>query len=605
MALCLSLAMLAPVFVSPKSAEASSTYEVVSAPTVKAASDNITAQDLGVIKVTLPETTLFAGETLSVSLPSDIDVANTVVKTAYSGSTYATTSTQDGYITIVGSDNTDITDSDLLNANYFTATKVDSDNSFDITVNSSIPTANDKYFYIYFNGIKLNNYSGDVDVTMSAPGTSAFSDADDLVIAKTTTEGSTTTSIKKVNNIADPGGAIQPITIQEDTAGSFDTSKAPFKLEITTNGYSWAENPETDTYGTATYGWGLSGSNTLTSSEVSGDDSQYLEFTPSISMDTSSGTAGKVTISNLYISSDDSKANVGDEIQVKVSGYGITKTTLTVAKYSDYTATVEAGTTETLIAGQKDQDIGDFYIEEGAAGSLTEGRSITLTLPSGVEWVTDNENDTDSTPDNLGDYSVVNSSSITLTSPAKATGDNNEISKWTISDPSNNSTNGAKIEFKDMKVCVSPAFSGTLTLTVAGSAGVTGTVDVGTVAPAVTMAAANVANVSLGQADQQIGDVTITEGSDGALMEDHDLTLRLDDGYTWSDTPTVKVTNGDLDIDASGITTDGTDLIIPINGNSNTASTITLSDIKITADRTAPEGAISCKSPRMIRVWIL
>jgi len=584
MAICLCLAMLAPVFVAPKSAEASCTYEVVKAPTVNSSSS---AQNLGVVKVTLPDTDLFAYNTVTVELPSDIDLPNnTNGKVPVSGSV-PSSSGSGAKVTIVAPGG----DDGLVPADFESSSfDVDTNNSFDITMNSPVTTTgSDKYFYIYFYGVDLNNTTGDITVDFNPEPDSAFSSSSDLVIAKSTSEGSTTTSIKKVNNITDAGGTIQPITIQENTAGSLDSTDGPFTFEILTDGYSWDDSSTAAS--NVTYGWSLANKTGSVTADITGSDDQKLNITlPKTVLNGDTDSAAKLTFNNLFINVDDSKAKVGDEVQVKVSGYGIDKTTVVVAKYCDYTATVEAGTTETLIAGQMDQDIGDFYVEEGASGSLAENRSITFTLPSGVEWVTDDENDS-SDNDNLGDYSVVNSSDIDLNAPSKATG-NNEIAKWTVETPSS-STNGAKIKFKDMKVCVSPAFSGTLTITVAGSAGVEGTVDVGTVAPSATIKAGDITNVQLGKPNQKINDITITEGAAGGLLEDNDLTLKLDDGYTWAADPTVKVTTGDLDIDTANITTDDQVLTIPITGDSNTASTIVISNITLNADRTAPEGPIS------------
>ncbi|NLM13207.1 MAG: copper amine oxidase N-terminal domain-containing protein, partial [Epulopiscium sp.] len=59
-----------------------------------------------------------------------------------------------------------------------------------------------------------------------------------------------------------------------------------------------------------------------------------------------------------------------------------------------------------------------------------------------------------------------------------------------------------------------------------------------------------------------------------------------------TDTPTVEVTDGDLEIDDKNIkvASDDVTLIIPVKTDSREASTIVISDITVDLDRTIPEG---------------
>lgn len=618
------LSFIAPSFIAPDVAKASSTYEVVSAPTVTPAKDGKT-NDLGIVKVTIADVNVMAYSILCVSSPSDFRFPNNGDKRP------TTDPTKCGFIPVVDSPakaagklavvaTGGSGSGDALSVNAFAdyilpdGSKVKGfpmrpNNTFDIVMADTVDKIqsggsgepDDRYFYIYFNGINMQNTTGDLSVDFLPPSGSGFSLGQNVIIGKSTSTGSTLTTCKKVQNITDKGGTIDVITIHELSANTLKSSKK-VKLEILTKGFTWDKGKVGTAEGAlASYGWNFDGkisAKYLTNDDFSKDD--LVEFTLNSLVDTID-EAGKLSFVNLAIEVDEDKATVGDEVEVKVSGGDITTQTFVVAKYNDYEAKVVEGTTKTLVAGQNSQEIGEFYIEEGAAGSLVEKRMFKFNLPSGVEW----------DAKNLGDYEVVSSGSITL-GERKLSGDNDETTKWEITNASEN--DAVKIKFKDMKVNIAPDFRGDLEIEVSGSAGVEGTVKVAEVKPAATIEVDKVENVILGKPNQKIGNITLVEGDVEGFMDDtkekgkpdstykrpdndngNKLLLVLDTGYRFSKAPTVKVIEGDIDIDNEA-TLGGNDNVLEIEvktESKKTASKIEISDIYIDAYRTAPEGAIS------------
>ena len=79
---------------------------------------------------------------------------------------------------------------------------------------------------------------------------------------------------------------------------------------------------------------------------------------------------------------------------------------------------------------------------------------------------------------------------------------------------------------------------------------------------------------------------TVTSGANAQTM-----ILRLsDEGARWASLPTVTVTEGDLQLNLNAMAKNGRILTIPVKSTSMTASTVEISDIKLTLDRTVPEG---------------
>ena len=122
----------------------------------------------------------------------------------------------------------------------------------------------------------------------------------------------------------------------------------------------------------------------------------------------------------------------------------------------------------------------------------------------------------------------------------------------------------------------------------------------------------------IGMQDQPVGDVTITENAAGALgaivtystTNGNGMTVPVDTnstavlrlllpaGVTFTSTPTVSVTSGNLQIGAvscNQLPSDQGYLDIRITGSSTIPSVIEVSNIYLTLDRTVPDGQITLK----------
>ncbi|MGD0152987.1 MAG: copper amine oxidase N-terminal domain-containing protein, partial [Thermacetogeniaceae bacterium] len=254
----------------------------------------------------------------------------------------------------------------------------------------------------------------------------------------------------------------------------------------------------------------------------------------------------------------------------------------------------------TIVAGKVGSTIGKFQITEGIGGSLIAGRTITLALPTNVVW---------------SQYPVVDTANSTLNGLTLGAwapvGSDGTTIKASVTGASAAGT-GATVVFKSIQVTPAVDFSGNVDVTVGGSEGLTGTLTLGKVAAGITAAVSTSPDVKIGLAAQATGDLTISEVAAGNIDSLQNfavlgatyltrtgtgsqatITVNAPDGVAFAATPTVTVTAGDLQLGT--VTSDTGIVTIPIKSNSVTASTIKVSGIQITLDRTVPEGPVVFK----------
>lgn len=591
MAFVLCLAFIAPIFVAPNAAEAAMTASVAQSNYVSA---GLTNAGLGYFKVDLDVADWSApsvtGSQLMVSFPTRMGTGGSKVLTQ---NTFTAVAGQRIYVVTpqtAGTTNT-------LSAAGLGVTN-ETAGAFTISLNK-VNAANTKgFFYIHFDKIDTSNYAGDVNVTLIPRAGTAFgSSAIPLVVGHVAVTGSTTTAAKSVTKINSAGGQLDTISIFENMANTL-SSPAAITLAIQTKGYTW-----NNALGVAVPGGGATGpvasptfnfvgrTNLPLVGVFTGNGTDTTSFTMRKTAAAANSLPGGISITGLYISVDEKVAKVGQDIEVKVSGGGVTEQTIVVGQYVDFTSTVTEDTTTELTAGLDTQKIGTFFIEEIAPGTLIANRTILFELPAGVEWRTANLA--------TSNYELVNNSAMTFTAGSLL---DDRTLKFNVSTGSQNAQNGAKIKFKGLKVDVSPSFSGDVTLTVKGKAGVEGTAKVATVNPIIKMEA-NAPEVNLGLKEQKVADVTITEQKADTIVAsiggtDQDMAFYLDAGFRFAKIPKVEVTAGDMVLETSGVKiqapANGQNLlIVPIRAASyKTAATIKISDIYVTADRTAPVGDV-------------
>ena len=602
LAVCLCLALLAPVFIAPPGAQAASQNTVEQSLTA----DQTTSANLGIVKVKVTKDALdlASGGQLSVSFPSDIrdpregDFTTRVpVANTYSGS---------GVQVVVPS-----TSNAFGMGNLVTTPMTNS--KFTINVTGFTSGNDDGVFYIYFYGLNTTNFAGDNIVTLLSRPDSLFTTDMALIVGEVKKDAGTNTFAKSVYNITGSGGInngmLNTISIQENAANAMNDGNV--ELKIMTKGYEW-----NTTSAAVLYDWGFgfgppsdpatltlggSGSDTLT---ITG----LRENAPAYGTGTFS-TPGLIHLASLALDVDDSVARVGQDIEVRIKGAGVTEQTFTVARYCDFESQVLEGTVAEIMAGREEQRIGEFYIEELAPGTLVQDRVLTIELPEGYEWDANSEFGS-------GNYEVVNSSSITLSNvryPERDGSDKNmgRVMKLEVTDDSSAAANGAKIKFKKLEVMASPAAKGDLVLEISGKAGVEGSVKVATTTPMFTMEAEPV-DVVLGVQNQKVSDIVLKESKAGAFVDrkdrtkmDRTIVLQLDEDFAFDRVPQVDVTAGDIVLEMDNITIGGDrdsggQLFIPIKaGSYKEAAEITLSDIYVTANRNAPVGPVMIKDAKV------
>ncbi len=458
-----------------------------------------------------------------------------------------------------------------------------SSQAVDITVTKGAYTGEEKIL-LTFENLKIKSGSGDIVASFLAPSGSAFPPGS-VTIARIATGGKVNVLAGTVKNIGDGESVIDSITLAEATAGVLEKNEV-IKFELS-KGFEWVQKP------TIAGGWAFEGLNSLAG------DFSITEFDDNIMEVTNVKAFGKSTAGRISIGTDlnapvtvfatiqaKDDAKEGD-VTVTVSSKNISKTKVVVAKYGSYKVSVTEGTTEEVIAGRTEQEIGEFNIEEAIAGSLVEGRTIILDLPSGVKWVKDSGGDPEINPD-------IVEGSVELKDVRFVTGSKDRSIRMTVSKTSDEAS---KIVFKDAEVKVDPGFKGDIEVTVRGTAGAEGTVKVAEAKLPVTISAKNATKIVTGAANQKVADIIIKENIEEAILDTAEndsnmIVVGLDEGYKFSKKPTVEVTEGDLVIDSTKLIENDEQFRIVVKYSSDEPSTITISDVYVTAYRYVPEGEV-------------
>jgi len=448
-----------------------------------------------------------------------------------------------------------------------------------------------------FTNVKVQSGSGNLDVTFLPQGGSVLPGGS-VTIANIVSKGATQALVSSIKSLGDGIHEIDTISIAELSAGVFSDSDINFpaviEIELPT-GVEWAYGSDSVISPTQVIvgaGWafteiapalnaanGPSGKPYVQLSVNKDRDILYVTINDKLTAD----KAGRIDIGGLglflEIDIDEDDAKKGD-IKAKISSDdidGVTDQDVIIAKYGDYGTEIKANETTQLIAGQDEQELGSFYIEESLAKSLIKDRTIVLELPSGVNWTKKPELTIEA-----GDFTV-DDSDIVISSDNKV--------KINITGGSTDTA--AKILVEEGEVYVEPNFSGDVEIEIKGTGGAEGAVKVAEAAKAVEISASKVPNIIIGEQNVMTGDIIIKESLAEAIQEG-DIVIELAGGYEFYKEPTVKVTEGDLEIDDVDINSDE-QLVITIDKESNDASTITISDVYVTGYRYAPTGPVVAK----------
>ncbi len=432
--------------------------------------------------------------------------------------------------------------------------------------------------------VQTVNPATDVLLTLTLPGVTVPSDAEGDIVATITglggqltggsvvvgkaSSGAVTVSLVDTvtlteNGLAAPG---LQITLSENAASAVKKVAGSVKFTLP-KGYTW------DTAG-ATAVRVNDGTNLLTVAPVwtlAGTGTRTL------SVDRGADVIGKSIFRlGVGIAVDETEAKLGD-VSVTVSGSSsVSPSSLTIGSYKEYGVTVAAKSVEEVIAGRYAQEIGKIEIKEAITDSLYYGRAITLELPAGCKWA------------NIPAPKIEGGIAAIAIGAANVVGTDGRKIKFTPADAA-----GGKgtITFEDLEIDVAADFSGDIKVKIDGTAGAAGEVVVAkAIAP--IKATADNPTVRIGVQGQQAGTITIVEGAAETFKRGKDLVLTAPLNVHWTSDPTVTVTEGDLEFDLKAVQRNGRVLTIPVKADSVVASTVTISNIKFTIDRTVPEGPV-------------
>ncbi|NLX90526.1 MAG: copper amine oxidase N-terminal domain-containing protein [Firmicutes bacterium] len=404
--------------------------------------------------------------------------------------------------------------------------------------------------------------------------------------------GKTIASISKVTSFAGTSKDFGTIQIDETRIGSLgvdndgDSKKQTIKIKLPPK-FEWVKDDAK-----ASFGGGFDNGDLGLEAFYLSEDKRTLElsFLPS---PTTRTTRGSILLKGLQVKAY-RDAPYGEVVASISGGPDITEQDLVVANYASYNVEVSVDEVKEIVAGQYDDKTAKITIQENVVGALIGGRELSVVLP---EWVKVN--------------SVKNlkaSGGYVTTDDLEYATNQNEI-YFTVKETSKDKK--SKYEF-ELELSVEADKTGDIVAEFFG-AGIDKQEVVIAKAVAPVTVEVNPTDVKIGVQNQSAPDIIITETAKGRIDNDTEvfdgdrhfrvsvgdweasgqedqLTITLPTGITFSELPTVEVTEGNLELSPAKLDDDKRVLYVNISSSSTKPSTIKISDIRLTLDRTVPEG---------------
>nr|AAS44592.1 surface-layer glycoprotein SatB precursor [Aneurinibacillus thermoaerophilus] len=452
-----------------------------------------------------------------------------------------------------------------------------SDQVLEVTVKGTNTIADDEQVSIPLN-FKVDGATGELKLKVESMDSTITSGEYVFAIVGS---GSTTAAVDNVKNIGKSGKA-GTIRVEETAIGAVaDGRNHKVKLKLPSN-FRWV------TTGTDKTEISTSGGFT-SASIVTGESNDNVLV---LDVATATGQGRGVLYVTPYIKAD-KDASYGD-VSVNIRGPDFSDSDVVVAKYGDWGATIKVEKVEEVLAGKYDENTrtAKITIEESVPGSFVKGRDIDVELPS---WV------------KVTDIKEFTTSGFTTGAPTSGSvdidGTDNKIS-IPLGETGGSST--AKIEFK-LELSVQADKTGDIEAVISGG-GVAEqkAVIAKAVAPVSVALDGEASKVKIGAQAQDAPNIIITELKKGAIEKTTEngsttngtIEVKLPDGVKFASVPKVEVVEGDGTIDVDNVRRINNDnvLTIPVKGESvSKPMKIKLSNVKLTVDRTVPEGDIELK----------
>lgn len=394
--------------------------------------------------------------------------------------------------------------------------------------------------------------TGAINLNVAAPGTG--------IASGDYTVGNFVTGAGAVSALSAPtrGGSstFGTVRIIENAIGAFGLGETvTLKLP---SGYTWGAPALTDT------------TDLVFGAAVLSDGDRTATFAV-----TTAGTTGQSIIDITTPVVVGSNAKKGD-IKVTLGGTADVTGEVVIGSYADYTVDVTGATAKAAVSAKDDQKIANVTVEELIPGSILPGRTITFTLPTNTRFSA------------APTLQLVSGNNIWATA-AGVLSDSDTKATFTMTTTA--STTAAELRLNNVDVDIAANFSGDINMAVAGTAGAEGTIKVAEVAPIVKLES-DAKEIKIGTQEQAIGDIVITEGVKEALASGTKyVNIVAPAGVTFSKVPTAEVVTGDLEIKSVTKPADNT-ISIEIDAQSSVASSIKVSNLFVTANRSVPEGNV-------------
>ncbi len=286
-----------------------------------------------------------------------------------------------------------------------------------------------------------------------------------------------------------------------------------------------------------------------------------------------------IEITGIKVNVDDD-AQLGD-VHIKVAG-DATSQTLLLGSTRTYGFTLTTEGVINVMAGDETETLKDIVLkEEVAATIIGNGRTIKLTLPTDVAWVSAPEANVDK-----GTGLVIGGATLS---------NDRRTATYSFAANTDFSDTAMTFKFEDGKIAVkASAAEKEVTVTVDGSSNVAGELTVAEIVKPVSITAAAI-DVEIGKQAQPIGDILIKEVKAGYLKADRTIVIGFDKAGTasFAGTPVVEVIEGDLKID--DVKKSSTEITITLDRVSTEESTIKISGLTLDLDRTPAEGEYKLK----------
>lgn len=420
---------------------------------------------------------------------------------------------------------------------------------------------------------------GNPAITLDGEDSLATSGKYSLTGSEVVTDKTLVATAGDAKNISVDGyGEIADITIEEKVAGELAGKTISITLP---NSSDLIFNNKYDGAGTTVKVEGKRGladaPKTVTVKYAKNDDKK-VEIT--FGDDFKSSTRGSVVLKGIAVQSEDKKGDVSTgEVKVTVKADKMDDAKLVVANVTEYGVSFKVDEVEKLVSGKASKEI-ELAIKENAVDSLDSKKDIYFTIEEGY-------------------FDVESQEKFNADNKEKGLSINKDLDEITLDLGHTNVKDGKDVaiftadkinEFKFKVNVATKAEQKGPVVVVASSKNFEEDmkVEVATVTPAVKVETEAI-TVKAGLKDQVGGKIVITETEEESLEKNKEIRINCAEakyGFDVKDAK-VKVTGGDIQIDSE---VKNGEIIIKVTRTSDEASTITISDLEITTDRTVPEG---------------